>query len=92
MTAAAPAPDGGPALYPVPQAVPRLPETFSPRPTEYRLLFDELLGRASGKSAGKVLAYGMGACGMVAVHAQPSVWYMVVVRRGGTLLCYASVR
>jgi hypothetical protein len=70
MTAVAPAPDGGPALYPVPQTVPRLPETFSPRPTEYRLLLDELLGRTSGKSAGKVLAYGMGACDMVAMCAQ----------------------
>ena len=72
VAAVAPYPDDGPALYPVPQTVPRLPETFSPRPTEYRLLLDELLGRASGKSAGKVLAYGMGACDTVAMRAQPS--------------------
>ena len=83
MTAVAPAPDGGPALYPVPQTVPRLPETFSPRPTEYRLLLDELRGRASKKSKGKVLAYGMGACDTVAVRAQPSFWYIFVVRGGG---------
>ena len=60
----------GPGLVPIPDGVPMLPESISPRGPDRQLVLDVLLGRTSeAQSKNKLLAHGMGGLGKTMLSA-----------------------